>query len=277
MKSNFPAKRILLTAAILFSIAGFAVRYLQLTNELLPDGTLTSGAYLHYVLAILTVCFAAGIAILLWKMQKVTSWRQCFPPKFGYEIVHLLAAGLLLIGNAVLFIQSSSPENAWVAANPFIGTFIGRLLPFFGVAAAVCLGIFAVKCQSGQRPSPAFYMIFSLYLIIRLIVCFQSWNTDPSVNDYCYALLAAICTMLSAFQLAGFSFDRGKRRIALFWTLTSVLFCSISLADAIYDGGLGTLLVVSALLVTNITSSLQLLYARCPAAETKAAAETEEA
>ena len=267
MKSDTTAKRILLTAAALFSISGFILRYFQLKGELLPDGSLAAGACLHRVLAIVTVCFAVGIAILLWKLPKLSSWKQCFQPRPAYEILHLLAAGFLLIGNVVLWIQGSSPASAYLSTSPGFSTFLNHALPPLGIVAAVCLGAFAVVSQTGKRPSPLLYMCMSLYLIIRLIVCFQAWNTDPSIYDYCYMLLAAISTMLAAFQLAGFSFDKGKRRITLFWTLTAALFCCISLADAFYDGELGSILVMLALLLTNSVSTVQLLSASSSAEE----------
>lgn len=261
MKSDSTAKRILLAAAILFSISGFILRFFQLAGELLPDGSLAEGAFLHRILAIISLCFIVGVAILLWKLPKLVSWKQCFEPKLIYEILHMIAAGFLLIGNVVLWIQGASPAGAYVSTSPGFSSFLNHALPPLGIAAAVCLGAFAAILQTGKRPSPLLYMCMSLYLIIRLIVCFQAWNTDPSIYDYCYMLLAAICTMLSAFQLAGFSFDKGKRRITLFWTLSSAFFCCISLADAVHDGELGSMLVMLALLLTNTASSIQLLFA----------------
>ena len=328
MKSNSIEKRVLLITAAVFSISGLLLRYLQITGEILPDGSLVKGAFLHYILLALTVCFIVGTAVLLRRMPKTVSWKQSFRPMPAFALLHILAAGLLLIGNVVLLIEGPAPASPYVVTSPGFSSFLNRALPVLGIAAAVCLGVFVFRAQAGQRPSPLLYMCASLYLVIRLIVCFQAWNTDPSIHDYCYMLLAAICTMLAAFQLAGFSFDRGKsrmtlfwtlcsvlfcsmslyliirlivcfqawntdpsiydycymllaaictmlaafqlagfsfdkgkRRITLFWTLSSVFFCCISMADAVHDGDLGSMLVMLALLLTNTASSIQLLFA----------------
>lgn len=275
MKSNSTEKRILLSGAAVFSLSGLILRFLQLKNELLPDGSLAEGAFLHHILLILSICFVIGISVLLWRLPRLTSWKQCFPPKPVYEILHLAAAVLLLVGNAAVLIGGPSQDSVYIVSAPGFSSFLNRILPILGIAAAVCLGVFAWKCRTGSRPSPLLYMCVSLYLIIRLIVCFQAWNTDPSIHDYCYMLLAAICTMLATFQLAGFCFDKGKRRITLFWTLTSVFFCSMSLADAIGDGSLGTVFITLALLLTTAVSSLQLLFCSETVKEEAAAEETE--
>ena len=93
----------------------------------------------------------------------------------------------------------------------------------------------------------------SVYLIVRLIVNFQKWSTDPSLNDFVYHLFAAISCMLAAFQLAGFSFGKGKRRITLFWSLCAVYFSAISIVDCLCGRA------NDALLLTMAASSLQLL------------------
>ena len=132
------------------------------------------------------------------------------------------------------------------------------LIPLLGAACAVTLVAFARKCLRHEKPSPLLYMIVSVYLIVRLIVNFQKWSTDPSLNDFVYHLFAAISCMLAAFQLAGFSFGKGKRRITLFWALCAVYFSAISVIDCLCgranDAGIQV-----ALLLTMAASSLQLL------------------
>ena len=131
-----------------------------------------------------------------------------------------------------------------------------------GILAAVCLALFSYRCYLGQKPSALLYMAVSLYLVVRLIVRFQAWNTDPSIHDYCYALLANISAMLAAFHMGGFSFDKGKRRMSLFWIVCSLFFCSVTLADAVHDVDLGELFVHLALILMLVFNLDQLLFAR---------------
>ena len=79
---------------------------------------------------------------------------------------------------------------------------------------------------------------------------------------YLISLLTLICAMLSAFQLAGFCFDRGKRRLCLFWTLSAVYFQSISLADAFKNGGGADKLSALGLWLLLALGAWQLLHAR---------------
>ena len=120
-------------------------------------------------------------------------------------------------------------------------------------------------------------MAVSVYLILRLIVHFQAWNTDPSVHDYCFKLLASICCMLGAFQLAGFSFEKGHRRITVFWTLCAVVFSCVSLPDAYLNGTADELLINVSLMFIMAVSGVQLLLCKepkeVPVSETEAAEE----
>ncbi|MBE6928121.1 MAG: hypothetical protein E7467_06500 [Ruminococcaceae bacterium] len=238
-------------------IVGCVARYFQRKYELLADGSLKDGAYLHTVLLILSLLFVAGSIACLWKQASNVSHTQ-FTHHFG--IFSLLAAGaaLLLIGNTLLLLSGQEPTSIYVASAPGFSAFLNKLLPPLGIAAALCVFCFVYRCFYQKKPSPLLYMCLSLYLIVRLIVRFQAWNTDPSVHDYCYALLANIATMLASFHIAGFSFDKGKRRMSLFWLMCSALFCSITLADTFYDGDLGELFVHLALLLCSIGNCLQL-------------------
>jgi len=50
--------------------------------------------------------------------------------------------------------------------------------------------------------------------------------------DYCYDLLALICTMCALFHLGGFCFDQGRRRSAVFFTMGGVFFNVVAMAGA---------------------------------------------
>ena len=159
---------------------------------------------------------------------------------------------------------------------------LAALLPPLGVVSALCFIVFAVLRMMHKKPSPLLFMVASLYLIVRLIVCFQVWNTDPSIHDYAFQLLAAICCMLGCFQLAGFSFDRGHLRMCLFWTLGATAFCAFTVADTLHAGVLSNLLINAAFLVAMATCSACLLFAdgdlpAPEAADAEAAAEDADA
>lgn len=250
-----------LPAFLFFPLACCVLRYLQRSTELLSDGSLVEGAFLHRVLPIVSLCFAAGVAILFWNLERHTSHQTLYRSR-PLMLSLVGVAGVLLLGNVVLWIGGTETAGQYVATAPALSDFLTKLLPPLGIAAAVCIGVYAVRCDRGENPSALLYMCASLYLVVRLIVRFQAWNTDPSIHDYCYALLAAICTMLAAFHFAGFCLERGKRRITLFWLVCSVHFNCITLADAIYAGDLSELLITVALLLIMAFNAVQLLFAR---------------
>ena len=151
------------------------------------------------------------------------------------------------------------PATAQQVVSQF-SVLIGKLLPWLGFLAAGCIAAFALLRMSGKKPSAVFYMAVSVYLVVRLILSFQSWNTDPSIHDYCFRLLAAICCMLGTYQLAGFCLDQGRRRLTLFWTLLAVVFSAIGFVDAVRAGDTDEALVSISLCLSMFLSSIQLLY-----------------
>lgn len=260
----------LLLTALFSSVIGGCLRALQLLQELNADGSLAQGSFLHYVLAGLTAVFLLTAALLTCALTKQRGTDDYFvnaAPEFTRGRLHtellphafqLLAAALLLLGSILLWRQGVQPLNSYATQSPYAARVMAALLPPLGAVAACCIGAFALHCLQARRSTPLLYMTASLYLILRLIVCFQEWNADPSIHDYCFKLLAAICDMLAAFQLAGFGFDRGRRRITLFWTLGAVFFGALTIPDALNDPP--ELCIAAALLLSMLTSSVQLLF-----------------
>ena len=249
-------------ATLVFASAGFFLRLSQISLELLPDGFLKEGSFLHIPLFVLTAVLLVGLCLLLRPLEPRPRWRNVFSPAPLSNVLLLVASLGLLVGNLIsLAVGSDLPVTA-VSAPRMIET-LNRLLAPLGLIAAGCVAAFAITCLFGRKPSPLFFMAVSIYLTVRLILNFQRWNTDPSIHVYFYQLLAAICVMLGSFQLAGFSFDKGKRSMTLFWCLNATFFCAVSGADCLRSGSTAELLVNFALLFMMAAASFQLLF--CPA------------
>lgn len=262
MKKTIQTQWYLVALTLIVSVPGAILRGRQLLYELQPDGSLAVGSSMHIVLALLCGVWLAGVIALLLPLAKKTQWAECFRVSVVPNLFQLSAAGLLIVGNILLWIEGRQPTTAFATQSPAVSEALSAILPPLGILSAVCIGAFAVFCLRGKRPSPLLYMIASIYLVVRLIVCFQEWNIDPSVHDYAFRLLAAICCMLATFQLAGFSFDRGKRRMTLFWSLSAVVFCSITAADALIGGAAHEALIHFGLLLSLGVSSGQLLFTK---------------
>ena len=271
---------LLLALTFCVAAAGFLIRRRQLLTELLPDGSLAEGSTLHILLIVLSCVFFVGLVAFLYPLPKKESWRQVFPAAIVPNLLLILSALVLIAGNVQLWLLGDAASATVITQSPEVSRALAMVLPPLGVVSAVCFIIFAILRMAGKKPSPLLFMIASVYLIIRLIVCFQVWNTDPSIHDYAFQLLAAICCMLGCFQLAGFSFDRGHLRMSLFWTLGATAFCAFTVADTLHGGTLSDILVNAAFLVIMATCSASLLLTDGPLPEpetVEAAAAAEDA
>lgn len=262
MKKNFHPQWYILLVTVAAAIAGALVRYRQLQTELLPDGSLADGSYLHIVLILISVVLIGALICLLLPLSNRESWEQVFPTHPIPNVLLILSAAGLAIGTALLWLSGSLDEIPVMTQMPQIAAVLSKLLLPLGILSAICIAVFAVMCVLKKKPSPLLYMVASIYLIIRLIVRFQAWNTDPSIHDYCFKLLAAICCMLGTFQLDGFSFGKGHRRISIFWTLCAVVFCCISIPDAYLSGTADDLIITASLLLLMAVSSVELLFCK---------------
>lgn len=251
-------------AAALLGITGGAavlaaiLRWVQLSNDIKSNGAVLPGRYLYLVIAVLSVAVLAALAVLIRPLRRQTRWEEIFSGGKLPNILHIASAVCFVIGGIMLYYASLPKTEDEALALTQLQKTMNLLIPLLGAACAVTLVAFARKCLRHEKPSPLLYMIVSVYLIVRLIVNFQKWSTDPSLNDFVYHLFAAISCMLAAFQLAGFSFGKGKRRITLFWSLCAVYFSAVSIVDCLCgranDAGIQV-----ALLLTMAASSLQLL------------------
>lgn len=257
-KSSIPSA-VLLALSLAAAVGGFFVRRAQLATELLADGSLAAGSRLHIVLTIVAAVFALAAAALLFPLEKRRCWRSFFRSSPALQLPLMIAAVLLAVGNVMLLQQRAEPVEAFTQ-SPALANTLSELVAPLGILSGVCFAVAGFFCLSQKKPSPALYMLACLYPIVRLVSCFQAWNTDPSIHDYCYQLLAAICTMLTFLQLGGFCFDKGRRRITLFWALCGIVFNGFSLADALNGGEAATPLVTVSLLLILLTNAVMLLF-----------------
>lgn len=262
MKKTFQTQWYLLFLTLAVALSGWLLRSVQLSTELLPSGALAQGSYLHVVLAVVTIVFLILLALLILPLAQERRWSYIFSASPLPNGLQLLAATMLIVGNAILWMRGTTPVSSIFVQLPDFFLVLSELLPPLGILSGLCIGGFALVCGRGKVPTPLLYMAASLYLILRLIVCFQAWNTDPSIYNYCFQLLAAISSMLAAFQLAGFSFGKGRRRITLFWCLCAVVFCAITVADTFATGTVDDILINLAMLLSMAVSGGQLLFCK---------------
>lgn len=258
MKKLLNSQGLLLFLTLAAALAGALLRRYQLANELLSDGTLVPGSKIHIVLIVLLVLYAAAVIALLRPLRKKRSWQEVFPANRPLNLAQIVCALTLFAGNLFVLLQGTVTGQSVASAFSVV---LAKLLPWLAFLAAGCMAAFAGMRMSGQKPSALLYMAVSVYLVVRLILNFQTWNTDPSIHDYGFRLLAAIFCMLGTYQLAGFCLDQGRRRMTAFWTLCAVVCSAIGFTDAVFAGNAGEALVSAALGGFMFVNSVQVLFA----------------
>ena len=102
-KDTMKLKSALACVTVLFSLCGFLLRSYQLKWELLYDGSLADGAFVHRVLPLLCILFLLGTAFLLYRaFGKLPKHEQCFAPCIVTTVVQILAGVCLFGGNLYL-------------------------------------------------------------------------------------------------------------------------------------------------------------------------------
>lgn len=143
----------------------------------------------------------------------------------GGFLCSLIAAILILLGSCAEFAEA-------LVSGPGISAPIMCLL---GLLGGVCCCLTAwFRRRSGPR-YPFVELAPILYLLVKLILNFKGWSTDPIILDYCVILFALIFTLLAFYYGAGFVFDLGKPRRTLFCAMAAVFFCAAAIMDGIMD------------------------------------------
>ena len=107
------------------------------------------------------------------------------------------------------------------------------LLLLAGLVGCICLAASAwLRRQKGKR-QPAAEILPVVYLLLKLLLNFRGWSTDPIILDYSAELVALILALLAVFYGAGFVLDKGRPRRTLFFAMAAVYFCAGAMMDGV--------------------------------------------
>ena len=106
-------------------------------------------------------------------------------------------------------------------------------LLLLGLAGGIGLMAAAWARKSPDRRMPGAEILPVVYFLIKLILCFKGWSTDPVILDYCVQLFGLIFVLLAFLRGAGFSLDQGKPRKTLFLSMGCVFFSAAAMMDGI--------------------------------------------
>ncbi|MDO4845735.1 MAG: hypothetical protein Q3977_03895 [Oscillospiraceae bacterium] len=220
---------------------GFVLRRLQLSGGFDANGLPLPGSGI-----LLGVYSAIVAALAVWyclHLAERPAYTEAFRFAMPTAAVSVAGAGLIFAGCVTAFLAGG------------YGMTLEKIAALLGALAAVCL----VASQASQRreaaPSPLVGMLPVVFYIVRLVGDFKNWSTDPIILDYWVKLFAMLAILLAAYYLAGFCFDRGKRRASALFCLLAVYFSGLCLAD----GGVDISLIVGGSMLWQGASAWQLL------------------
>ncbi len=105
------------------------------------------------------------------------------------------------------------------------------LLAVGGLVTACCWVFTGMSHFKGRRVAAPVLMIPTLFFAVQLICSFRDWSRDPMILDYCFDLLGLISLMCASYHLGGFCFDKGRRKITVFFCLCGIFFGAAAIAS----------------------------------------------
>lgn len=187
---------------------------------LLKSGTDTNGFLIrshpaHILLWLLVSAVLVCLFLLTKDLVEAPSYYFNFPAS------SISSWGIYLAAFGIGF--SSFVEAFYVTGGIQIFTTV------LGLVASLMLILSGYCRRRGNAPSLVTHIVISIYLMMRLICFYRSWNSDPQIMDYCFPLLATAFLMLATYHRASFDANTGKRRPYAFCSLCAVFFSFLSL------------------------------------------------
>jgi hypothetical protein len=229
-------KKIYLPLLAALSLLGGGARLWNMKSAIDSQGLFVEGHPSTYLLAGLSL-----VAVLLLLLLSARSPGRSGEGSvlYGNSPVSIAAGVLLLLGVLLEFVEA-------LVSGPGLSA---PILCLLGIVAGICLLVVAVGRKQGKSFHPCFDLLPVLYLLIRLILNFKSWSTDPIILDYCFLLFALIFSLLGFYHSAGFCFHQGKPRKALFYASAGIYFSLMAAVDGIVDGSIATAAIYLSLLL----------------------------
>ena len=203
-----------MAATGVLAVLGFALRLHQLKTAFDVVGARPGAGFsLFTVVTVLTVVLFAAYA---WTLRGRKKYQTITGRSVPVAAASAAAALLLLVGSIILAARNRQQGDV--------------LIGVFGFVAALCWFSTAAARYMGKKIPLAMLLLPAVYYVISLVCQFRFWTRDPVILDYCYDLFALISTMCALYHLGGYGFDRGQRRMTVFFTMCGVFFSAAALA-----------------------------------------------
>ena len=187
---------------------------------------LISGHPLDLLVWIVTAAAAAVILASVWKLAGSSGYADNFGPSAAAAVGSFALAG----GITVSVILGASS-----------GLRLEMLYRFIG-ALAVPAVVWAGLCRwKGKQPFFLLHGIVCLYLTLYSISHYQTWSSQPQMQDWFFSMAGIVCLVLFSYYQTAFPVGLGKRRLQLLVGLLGGFFCIGAIAGSedtlMYLGG----------------------------------------
>ncbi len=203
--------------AFLAALAAYGLRLHQIHTIYDEAGRIVAGAgkgFFTWFTLVMVLIF--GVAAWLTRPRKKSA--ALADRSIGILLLDCAAALAVLLGSAAMLLKPEEP--------------VDRVLAVGGLLTALCWAALAMLRYKGKKPQVAWYLLPLAFLIVKLVLRFRVWSRDPAILDYCYDLFALITATLAVCYEGTFCLDKGRRRLAMFFTLCGLFFGAASLANA---------------------------------------------
>jgi len=247
-----------LLLAILGGAGGHLLREWELSSAFETTGLAVPGTAPSIALIALSIIMALLFAVLCKGFSHSTeTYREGFSAvgNWAYLVVCAFASACLLIAALLGF-----------RADRFRGelNLLRMLLWLMCLVSFVCILLIALSNFSAKEQKNSLTLLAPAYACcLWLITAYQQRAADPVVLGYMYEMFAIICTLLSLYSAAGFSFGRIHPRRCAFFGLLGIYLCIVALADT-HDRAMQLLFLFALLYLMASTAVLLRNIARSP-------------
>lgn len=207
----------------LSAVVGCALRLWNLTAGVDAQGLPLAHHNSTFLMAGWCALSLIVFALLARGTKGISREPQVLEPASG--LLCYLGGGLILL-SAILDFASALAAGATMSAP---------ILCLLGVLSGICLLVVSYLRHQRKPVAPPLELIPEVYLVVKLVLNFKGWSTDPIILDYCVLLFALIFVLLGFYYSTGFLFSQGKPRLTLFCCLGACLFSAMAALDGVMD------------------------------------------
>ena len=222
--SRIPA----MAATAILAVAAFALRAGQMAAAFDAEGIRTGKGVVFF--SLVTVAVTVLFALYSRNLKGRKKYAAMTDRSLPVLAVGGLAALLMVLSGAMLLLRPGQQGEQLIALG--------------SVLTGLCWAATAMSRYMGKKVHAALFLLPAVFYVAALVFRFRFWTRDPVILDYCYDLGALICVMCAVFHLGSFSFEKGERRRAVFFSMSGVFFCAAALAGASAAQALGYLAAI---------------------------------